>query len=111
MKLKLVYRVELSSSEVVSALLRALTPDIKSLPSTCSGDISVSERVLNLVVECSSLSRARAVNNNLIGLVALLLRIVGEMGNERDSTREEPTTGNSAVTNTVPGRARAVREN
>lgn len=85
MKLRLVYRLKLSSS-VLSALHRALSPEMLSLPDTCRGEVSTDQDNLVLVVECSSLSKVRAVNNNLIGLVLLLLRIVGELNNGGNST-------------------------
>jgi hypothetical protein len=90
-KLKLVYRLKLSNS-VLSAMFRALLPEMKSLPETCRGEVGTVQDSLILDVECSSLSKVRALNNNLIGLVLLLLRIVGELENDRSPTREEPAT-------------------
>ncbi len=80
MKLRLAYRVKIDSN-VVYALYRALLPEINSLPTTCKGSVEIVEQALSIIVECTSLSKARAVNNNLIGLVILLLRIVGETSN------------------------------
>jgi tRNA threonylcarbamoyladenosine modification (KEOPS) complex Pcc1 subunit len=79
-KLRLAYRVKMRNN-VASALYRALLPEMSSLPATCRGHVEVVEHALNIVVECTSLSKARAVNNNLIGLIILLLRIVGETSN------------------------------
>jgi len=84
-RLGITYRVRADSS-VLNALHRALVPEILSLPSTCTGEVSTTQSDLVILVECSSLSKLRAVNNNLIGLVILLLRIVGELSNDRDST-------------------------
>jgi len=85
LKLRIVYRVELSD-RLVAAVYRALVAEMSMLPEMCRGEVSTFQKTLILLFECSSFSKVRALNNNLIGLLALLLRIVGELENVGDST-------------------------
>lgn len=84
LKLRVVYKVELDD-RLVEAVYKALTPEMSILPETCRGEVNISQRTLILIFECSSLSKVRALNNNLISLLALLLRIVGELENVGNS--------------------------
>jgi len=84
LKLRVVYRVELDD-HLVKAVYKALVAEMSMLPETCRGEVNTSQKALTLLFECSTLSKVRALNNNLIGLLALLLRIVGELENVGDS--------------------------
>ncbi|MEM1642333.1 MAG: KEOPS complex subunit Pcc1 [Desulfurococcaceae archaeon] len=81
MKVEVKYSIEFPSENLGYAVYRALVPDVKNVPEVCKADISVEGKRLVLTMNCSSISKLRALNNSFIGVLALLLRVVGDVEN------------------------------
>lgn len=93
MEVKVEYTVELASERVAEALFRALFPDTSNLPEACSAEIDLDGRKLSLRINCSSISKLRALSNSFIGVLTSLLRVVGDTQSVNwESTGETSTT-------------------
>ncbi|MEM4481282.1 MAG: KEOPS complex subunit Pcc1 [Desulfurococcaceae archaeon] len=97
MNISVEYRVHSSSKAVVNALCKSLMPDLGNLPEGCSGAVKPEEDSLALKLECTDISKLRALSNSFIGVLLLLLEIAGEFVN----VGENLTTGGTAANNTV----------
>jgi hypothetical protein len=76
------YRLKLNSERTLRSLLESLSPELRNLPSDCSGQIYL-EKNNHLVIEleCVNAGKIRALNNSFIGVLLMLLELAGEIKN------------------------------
>ncbi|MCI4462097.1 MAG: CTAG/PCC1 family protein [Thermogladius sp.] len=57
------------------SLNESLTPEIKTLPEPCRGEISVEGNTLRIFVSCSRIGLLRAVVNSIISTIDMLIEL------------------------------------
>lgn len=82
MRVSVEYKVKVDSPLLAKTIRTALLPDLSNLPEGCIGNVACEENYVYLKIECSNISKLRALNNSFIGVLTLLLEIAGELRNE-----------------------------
>ncbi|MEM1627914.1 MAG: KEOPS complex subunit Pcc1 [Desulfurococcaceae archaeon] len=70
------YKIETGSSTIAKAIQVALLPDISQIPGECSCKLEVQQDILTIILNCSNISKLRALNNSFIGVVTMMLEVL-----------------------------------
>ena len=72
-------RVELEirgvDEKTLLSLKESLTPEIKTLPEPCKGEISIGDNTLRIFVSCGRIGLLRAVVNSIISTIDMLIEL------------------------------------
>ena len=101
MEVSVKYDIRLPSKALAISIYKSILPDTRNLPEQCSALIELNEGTLHVEFKCSSISKLRAVSNSFIGVIALLLKVAGELNVDWKDTGEDSASRSSATTHSV----------
>ena len=77
MQPELALTIRCRSDKLCRSLYKALLPEIRNMPGSCSGEIEENTGAVSIRIVCAKTNRLRAVVNSILPIIAALLESAG----------------------------------